>query len=177
MEARMPFYHIINIFLPGLVFVGSLVLLFFGEVEELFVRIANFESFEFEILITVICLAIAYQVGYVIFRLGAAVIGPALKKMFDWRDYPVYVQAKKNGAEKSLGKLSHEYAYARTHITPFIIFAAIVVTSGFWILFLVCAALVLLFGLTARSSIKKIVDITFICALRITTCEHPLIIP
>jgi len=157
LEAKVPFYSIINILVPGLIFIGAGVFAFFDDVAEMVARIAALDNVGFEILLTVASLAVAYEIGYIIFRLGAAIIEPLLKKMFGWATYEKYVEARKAGA-KSLDMLSREYGYSRTHISLFLALAILMGLQKHWILMGVCIVFVLLFVLSARSYIKKTID-------------------
>ena len=158
MEAKVPFYNIVNIFLPGLVLVGSCVLLFFYEMLPLIAAVSGLGSAGLEILLTVSLFAIAYEVGYIIFRLGAIAIEPILKKMFGWVDYKDFVAASKTSdqAHEKLDMLSREYGYVRTQITLFI---ALVLLSGVrehWWIMAACVFCVVLFLLSGRGHMKKI---------------------
>ena len=156
METKVPFYHVVNILLPGLVFIGACLFLFIDEIQVLFRAVLSpDDSIGFEVLVTVSCLAIAYEAGYIIFRLGAVLLDSALRKLFGGRDYLLFVAAKKAGAT-SLDMLSREYAYARTHIVLFILLAIVMGVSKHWLLFLVCISCITLFTLTARGHTKKI---------------------
>ena len=156
METKVPFYNVINILVPGLVFVGASAFFFLDEVMDLVARFSALESMGFEVLFTIAALAIAYEVGYIIFRIGAVIIEPLLKKIFEWRAYDKFTAAKKAGA-KSLDMLSREYAYARTHITLFVAISIIASTQKHWIIMGFSIGCVMLFTVMARSHIKKIV--------------------
>ena len=158
METKVPFYNIVNVFLPGLILIGSCMMLFLDDTKELVGRVTILDSTGFEVLITASCFAIAYEVGYVIFRLGAVAIEPALKKMFGWADYKDFIAAGKanENAHDKLEMLSREYGYARTQITLFLALVALTGTCGKWWLMTVCLLCVALFTLTARGHIKKI---------------------
>jgi len=157
METKVPFYNIVNIFLPGLVLLGSSVLLFLDKVKTLVQAVTNLGSTGLEVLITVSLFAIAYEVGYIIFRLGSAVIEPLLKKMFGWAEYSDFIAAGKT-SEKSHDKLemlSREYGYARTQTTLFITLSVLTGIRTQWWLMVVCILCVGLFTLTAREHMKK----------------------
>lgn len=157
MKTKVPFYNIVNIFLPGLVLLGSSVLLFFDEVKTLVQSITSLGSTGLEILVTVSLFAIAYEVGYIIFRLGSAAIEPLLKKMFGWVEYSDFIAAGKTSekAHDKLEMLSREYGYARTQITLFIALAVLTgVRTQWWFMF-ICILCVGLFTLTARGHMKK----------------------
>jgi len=154
METKVPFYNVVNILLPGLVFIGSSVFLFFDEVKGLVIKITALESAGLEVLLAIASLAIAYESGYIIFRLGALFIEPLLKKMFGWVDYGRFVAAQKAGA-KSLEMYSREYGFARTHCTLFIALAIITGMRTHWVLMVLCMLCVVLFTLTTREHINR----------------------
>lgn len=154
-ETKIPFYNVVNIFLPGLTFVGAVLLLFLDKIKTVVTVLSGVGSTGLEVLVSVSCFAIAYEVGYIIFRFGAIAIEPLLKRLFGWTPYEQFVTAKKAGA-KSLDMLSREYGYARTQITLFIALAIAAGVSGQWALLGVSIACILLFTLTARGHIKKI---------------------
>ncbi|MDR0920366.1 MAG: hypothetical protein LBM93_14165 [Oscillospiraceae bacterium] len=158
MEIKVPFYNIINIFLPGLVLLGAVVLLFLDKVKVLVQEITDIGSAGLEVLVTVSLFAIAYEAGYIIFRIGSIVIEPILKKLFVWTEYSDFIAAKKSSdkAHDKLETLSREYAYSRTHITLFLI---LIILSGvrslWWIAFL-CVLILALFIVTVRGHMKRI---------------------
>jgi hypothetical protein len=155
METKVPFYSVVNILLPGLIFIGACIFLFLDYINSIVTQMATINSAGFEILLTLSALAIAYEVGYIIFRLGAIVIEPILKKVFGWTNHEDFVAAQKAGA-KSLEMLSREYGYARTQITLFI---SLVIVSAFrakWWFLVICVILIVLFMLTVRGHMKKI---------------------
>lgn len=154
MEIKVPFYNVVNILLPGLTFIGTCAFLFLDKIKILVSAITTLGSAGLEVLLTVASLAIAYEVGYIIFRIGATLIEPILKKMFGWAEYKDYVAAQKAGA-KSLEMFSREYGYARTQITLFIALAIVAGLEAQWWLLTVCVLCVMLFVLTARGHIKK----------------------
>lgn len=158
METKVPFYNIVNIFLPGLVFIGSCILLFLDETKVFVDSVTALGSTGLEVLITVSCFAIAYEVGYFIFRLGAVGIEPILKKLFGWTDYKEFIAAGKTGekAYKKLDMLSQEYGYSRTQITLFIALAVLTGVKTHWWIMGVCIFFVILFVLTARGHMIKI---------------------
>ncbi|MDR0840080.1 MAG: hypothetical protein LBN26_01670 [Christensenellaceae bacterium] len=155
METKVPFYNVVNILLPGLVFIGAGMFLFYDEVKVLAAAVTSLGSAGLEVLVVVAALAVAYEVGYIFFRLGVTAIEPLLKKMFGWTDYEKFVAAKKAGA-KSLGTLSREYSYALTQITLFIALAVITGIKMQWWLMGAAILFVVLFTLTAKGHIKNI---------------------
>jgi len=157
METKVPFYNVANIFLPGLVLIGSCILLFLDEVKEIVVSIAAIDNLGFEILITVACFALAYEVGYIIYRLGGVIIKPILKAMFgEATQENIYAAGKISvNAYDKLNTLSREYGYARTRITLFAVIAILTGTQQYWWVMAGCLFCVVLFTLTARGHMKK----------------------
>ena len=133
-------------------------MLFLNEVKIFAKTVADLGSTGLEVLVTVSLFAVAYSVGYIMFRIGATGIEPLLKKVFGWVEYKDFIAAgktNKNAFEK-LELLSREYSYARTHIT---LSAAITVLAGIrevWWLMVSCILCLVLFVLTARRHMKKI---------------------
>lgn len=157
MEIKVPFYNIVNIFLPGLVLLGSCVMLFLDEVKMFVKAITNLGSTGLEVLVTVSLFAIAYEIGYIIFRLGSAAIEPILKKLFGWAEYSNFIAAGKTSekAFEKLEMLSREYGYARTQITLFIALAVLTGIRAHWWIMGICIVCVGLFTLTARGHMKR----------------------
>jgi hypothetical protein len=156
MEIKVAFYNIVNIFLPGLVLIGSGVLLFLDELKPLVKAVSDLGSTGLEVLVTVSLFALAYEVGYIVFRLGAAFIEPILKKMFGWADGFIAAGKTSDKAYQKLEMLSREYGYARTHITLSIALAVLAGIREQWWLMICCILCVGLFLLTARGHMKKI---------------------
>ena len=157
METKVPFYNIVNIFLPGMILIGSCVLLFLDEVRNLAKAVTDLGSTGLEVLVTVSLFAVAYEVGYIVFRLGAAAIEPILKKMFGWAEYKDFISAGKTSerAYNKLNMLSREYGYARTQITLCITLAVLTGLCQHWWLMGCCILCVVLFVLSARGHMKK----------------------
>lgn len=160
MEIKVPFYSITNIFLPGLILIGSSALLFLDEVKELAKAITSLDNVGLEVLITVSLFAIAYEIGYILFRFGAIVIKPLLKLMFREVEYSDFIKAEKT-SEKAYNKLemlSREYGYARTQITLFIALAILTGIQMQWWIMICCIICVVLFLITVRGHMKKTQD-------------------
>lgn len=158
METKVPFYNIVNIFLPGLVLIGSCMLLFFNEAKNIAKAVTDLGSTGLEVLVTVSLFAIAYEVGEIIFRFGAIVIEPLLKKMFGWAHYEDFIAAGKTSekAHDKLDMLSREYAYARTQIALYIMLSILAGIREQWWLMDCCILFILLFTLTSNNHMKKI---------------------
>jgi len=157
MEIKVPFYNIVNIFLPGLVLIGSAALLFLDNVKELVIKITDIGSAGLEVLVTVSLFAIAYEVGYIVFRLGSVAVEPILKKMFGWVDYNDFIKAGKTSekAHEKLEMLSREYGFAVTQIMLFIALAVLTGVQTQWWFMGISIAVVVLFGATARGHMNR----------------------
>lgn len=158
MEIKVPFFNIVNIFLPGMMLIGSCVLLFLDEVKALVARVAGIGSAGLEVVITVSLFAIAYEAGYIIFRLGSLLIEPILKKLFGWAEYGDFIKAGKTGgkAYDKLEMYSREYGFARTQIMLFIILTALTAIQAQWWLAAIGVVSIGLFVLTARGHMKRL---------------------
>jgi hypothetical protein len=157
METKVPFYNIVNIFLPGLVLFGSFVLLFLEKVKTFAQAVTNLGSMGLEVLVTVSLFAVAYEIGYIVFRLGSVAIEPILRKMFGWVEYSNFIAAGKTSekAFEKLEMLSREYSYARTQITLFIALAVLTGIRRHWWFMVICIACLVLFTITARDHMIK----------------------
>ncbi|MCL2080412.1 MAG: hypothetical protein FWH17_11430 [Oscillospiraceae bacterium] len=162
METKVPFYNMVNILLPGVAFISACLLMFFDMIKIIAIHITNLESLGLEVLLTFATLAISYEVGYIIFRLGSTLIGPILRKLYKFYPYEKYVDAKKAGANK-LSELSREFAYARTRITLFFLLTIVAIINLFrtgsniyWVLIITFFICVSLFMLATYTYVKKI---------------------
>ena len=158
METKVPFYNIVNVLLPGLVLIGSCILLFFGEIRNYAKAVADLGSAGLEVLVTVSLFAVAYEVGYITFRFGAIFIEPLLKRLFGWTNYNDFIAAEKtsNTANDKLDMLSREYSYARTQISLFITIAVLTAISKHCWLSIFSILCVILFICSAGRHMKKI---------------------
>ena len=82
MDNKIPFYNIVNMFLIGLIFVGCCIFIYF----DTFVKVLNSYAipeinFITEAIITISFLAIIYEIGYIINRIGSIVTEPILIKL------------------------------------------------------------------------------------------------
>jgi hypothetical protein len=158
METKAPFYNVVNIFLPGFVLVGSVVLLFLDDIKPFAKAITDLGSAGLETLVTVSLFAIAYETGYIVFRLGEVGVEPILKKVFGWTNYQDFIAAGKT-SEKAYNKLemlSREYGYVRTQIGLLITLSVLIGIKMYWWLMVLCLVCMVVFVLTARSHMKKI---------------------
>ena len=159
MEIKVPFYNVVNIFLPGLVLIGSCVLLFLDEVEALVIKITDIGSAGLEVLVTVSLFAIAYEVGYILFRLGSVLVEPIHKKAFKW-EYSDFIKAGKTNekAYDKLEMLSREYGFARTQIILFIVLVVLTIIQSQWWFVGICIICLGLLVLTIIGHMKRLQD-------------------
>ena len=154
---KMPFYSFVNSLLAGLVFIGACMYMFWNDIQPFIKSIVSADSGGIEIIITISIVAIAYEVGYLIFRIGAIVIEPFFKEIDGRLPYPDFVVSCNK--YPILADLSREYGYSRTRV---ILFAIIGVLSAFkaeLLLSFICVVCILVFIITMKSHTKKINDI------------------
>jgi len=158
MDIKIPLYNILNIFLPGLILIVTCVFLFFSEARTLAEAVGDIGSTGFEIVVTVSLFAVAYKIGYIVFKIGAIAIEPLLKRMFWWTDYNLFVAAGKTSekAHDKLETLSREYGYVRTQIALCAVLALLAGIRGQWWLLICCVFCVILFTISVHGHMRKI---------------------
>jgi len=154
LESQIPFYNLVNILLTGLVFIASVVFLFINEIQEYASIVITIGSIGLEALLTVSCFAIAYETGYIIFRLGAIIIEPIAKTIIKFVPYTDFIAAQKKFPK--LEDISREYGYARTRIALFSLISIIAWVKSTWWLLGISVVCVLLFTVTLVTHAKKI---------------------
>jgi len=156
---KMPFYNFINILLTGILFLAFVFFMkpsYFIDLMESIVGIGSV----FMMIISAFLFAIAYEVGYLVFRIGGTIIEFLIVKfkiVYFYNDYEQLNKSRKDNP--ALYMLSREYAFARTQATEFLIFMIVIpfyYQFTYMFIFLVLAIICLL---TARKHSKKIVDI------------------
>ena len=80
MEIKIPFYNVLNMFLTGFVFVGCTILQYLENI----INFVNSETFAHltsisEMVLILIIVAIAYEIGLILNRLGSVILEPLLK--------------------------------------------------------------------------------------------------
>ena len=118
METKISFYNVVNMFLTGVVFCGCMGIMFFNKIIKYFAAIKDV-NIGYELLITVVCFALIYEVGLIINRLSSVLFEEILKKikLIKHDDYGTYKKAEmKNDFLKIL---SREYAVSRNFMTVF----------------------------------------------------------
>ncbi|MDD2371634.1 MAG: hypothetical protein PHQ32_06515 [Firmicutes bacterium] len=149
MADKIPFYDIVNRLLTGLIFIGCLILINNKFILD-FLSPENLEKINFgsETIMNICFLAIIYEIGMIINRLGSVVVEYLTKKIklikFD-DDYKKYCDSREKYQIHST--LSREYALSRTSFTLFFItsiFAFVEKNIMFGIIFILLAILFLL---------------------------------
>ena len=159
MDIKISTYDFFNKFILGLVFVGVAILAFV-DVNNSFFRSLQ-EIKENGILVTVFsvsALAIVYEVGIIINRLGS-LLEELLRKchwIYFVEDYKKYNDKKKE--YPILNVLSREYALSRNSIVLFFLISIVVFTRFAWY-GLIPLAIMILFYISCRKYSKKIVDL------------------
>lgn len=161
MEIKVPLYNVLNMFLTGFVFVGCIMLLYPDKIisfvfSEAFAQLTTIS----ETLILLLIIAIAYEIGLILNRLGSVLLEPLLKKTklvpFDGR-YHIFQEKARNFPIMNI--LSREYALSRTGIGEFTILSIISVMHGKWELALIFFSIALVYFLSCRKHAGKIVSL------------------
>lgn len=161
MEIKVPFYNIVNMLLTGFVFLGGLIFVS----PEKAIQLMNGEFYANlktgpEIIFVICLLAIAYEIGLIINRIGSVIIEPVLKKIklipFN-DDYVLFNNKKKD--YPIMSTLSREFALSRTSIALFMVLAVIAALNKFCLMFVSCIMISLVFYLSCRKHASKIVEI------------------
>ncbi len=161
MEIKIPFYNILNMFLTGLIFIGCCILLFPQYMLE-FLSNNVFTSIQtgLEIIIVVSFLAISYEIGLVINRIGSVAIEPFLKKTklipFD-DDYKLYNRAREKFSIFST--LAREYALSRTSVALFLVLSIISGVICNWLYLIFFVVIMIIFYFSCRKHSGKIVKL------------------
>ncbi len=163
MDTKIPFYNLLNIFLTGLIFAGSCVVLFNTQLLN-FIKSDFFNSLKglnvgLETIITISFCAIIYEVGVIINRIGS-LFENLLKLInaipFD-NNYKKYNEKKKEFP--IMETLSREYALSRTSMTLFLIITIIAIIQHLLFFSILLFALTFLFYFSMRKHAGKIVEL------------------
>lgn len=161
MEIKIPFYNILNMLLTGLIFIGCCILLFPQYMLE-FLSNNIFTSIKtgLEIIIVVSFLAISYEIGLVINRIGSVAIEPFLKKTklipFD-DDYKLYNKAREKYS--IFPTLAREYALSRTSIALFLVLCIISGAIQSWLYLALFLFITIVFYFSCKKHSNKIVKL------------------
>ena len=153
-ESKIPFYNLINVLFTGLAFMAACIFLFWDQLQDVAILIPNFDATGVQVIITIVFIAVAYEVGYIIFRIGGVLLEPLIKKLDKRLSYSDFANAEK--VNTRLTVLSREYGFARTQLMLFLLLAVLSgIKLSMWLL-LTCLICIAVFILTVRSHTIKI---------------------
>lgn len=161
MEIKIPLYNILNFLLTGIVFVGSLLILFPDKITD-FIMSDYYErlSATSEIIFLVCICAVAYEIGLIMNRAASVTVEPILRKakIISFNDdYACFVKLAKK--IPMLNTLSREYALSRTSILQFLVLIVVAVVVKKWVIAAIFAICVAVFTLSCRKHSLKITKI------------------
>jgi len=161
MEVKIPFYNFLNMFLTGLLFIGITTLLYCDAITKFIERKSFGDINSWLGMLLVICIvAIAYEVGLIINRMGSIILEPLLKKLalipFD-DDYVKFSVHSK--AYPIMDVLSREYALSRTRIVLFVILTFLSLFSHTKIFAIPFLLIAVLYFYSCKKHARKIVSI------------------
>ena len=160
MDIKVPFYHVVNMFLTGLILICAIVVLFPT------VALATMKTFQMdsqmipEVVITVFIFAVSYEAGMIVHRMGSIITEPILRrsKLIKFNDdYVLFNQKKKE--YPIMNTLAREYALSRTGITLFSILAVISLFSHIKLSSVLFAAIALLYFFSCKKHAERIVEL------------------
>lgn len=158
METKVPFYNVLNMLLIGLILIVGVCLAFPDLAINLIANdVVVGLSAGGNVILTAFVFAVAYEVGYLINRLGSVVLEELLKKtkLIPYNDdYRKYNEVKKEYPAMDI--LSREYASSRTNIMLFLIIMLVEAFAKKFILALIAFACVTLFFFSCRKHAKRI---------------------
>ena len=159
MEIKVPFYHVVNMFLTGLVLLGGGIMLFPDVATSFLGNSFITRASVGPEIVGVICLAaISYEVGLIVNRIGSVILEPILRKLkmipFD-NDYVKYNRVKMRF--QIMETLSREYSLSRTGIALFIILAIMALFSSTKLFAIPLAAIAVVYLVSCRKHAARIV--------------------
>ena len=159
MEFKIPFYHVVNMLLTGLVLLGGGLLLF----PNIALSVLDNSIFDRanaipEIIEAICFIAIAYEAGLIVNRIGSLLIEALLIKMklipFN-NDYIRYNERQKKYPIMPI--LSREYALSRTGIALFVLLGVMALFSKCKIYSIPLFLIAVVYCASCRKNAKKIV--------------------
>ena len=159
MEIKVPFYHVVNMFLTGLVLLGGCIILFPDIASSVLDNSIITRTSAVPEIVGIICIiAIAYEVGLIVNRIGSIFIEPVLKKTkmipFDI-DYVKYNKAKKRFP--FMETLSREYGLSRTGTALFLVLTVMALFSSSKVLAIPLIVIAIINIVSCRKHASKIV--------------------
>lgn len=161
MEIKIPLYNLLNCFLTGFVFLGALIVIS----PKALLCLLSDETLRCikplpEIIITATGLAIIYETGVIINRLGSVVTETILRflHIIKFNDNYILFNIKKKEFPV-LNILSREYAISRTGITMFLIFFVLFCLQKNCVLAIASLLVVSIFTVSCVKHSNKIVSL------------------
>lgn len=159
MEIKIPFYQVLNILLTGLVLASGTIISFPGPLQSFLHNSKSFWTHS-EVITTMAFIAISYEIGLIVNRLGSIVLEPAMVRLrlipFN-KNYKLYNDLKQR--YPILEILSREYASSRTCVMLFTMLSAMHVVYGRRSFGLCFFLLAILFAFSWRKHAGKIVTL------------------
>lgn len=164
---RIPFYNLLNMLFVGLV---GIVCCMFIVPDDVWINWRLVQGLVNNATLDVVLfLVISYFVGLIVNRMGSWFIEDLLKTKknynrlswpvnkikFPWRKYELYVKAQQQ--DPALKFLTREYVLSRNMIMLFLLLALIAIWCGKYIIMGVFCFLVLVFNVSMRKFVFKIV--------------------
>lgn len=179
---KIPFYNLLNMLLVGIVtIIGTIPIspYIFGVNWRMTQAVINNDT-----ITTSLFFALAYMIGLVVNRVSSILIENILKTekdvkerclisrilCFQWRPYESYVNAEKT--DKSLKILTREYALSRNMLAAFLVLTVIAITCNNLILIITYMCISLLFYLSLRKHVSKIVRRIDQCINSLPPTQH-----
>lgn len=163
MEAKIPFYNLLNMFLTGFIFTGCCIVLFNNQIltfiESDFFKSIKEINFGLETIITISFCAVIYEIGLIINRIGSLLenILKCIKAIPFDNDYKKFNERKQQFSIMSI--LSREFALSRTSMTLFLLLTIISSIQGKWIFSIFLLGLTVVFYFSTWKHAKKIVEL------------------
>lgn len=161
LNEKIPFYNIINMLLIGFVFTGFIIILFFKNISVYIPNINDYiKGISFETIVTASCLAIIYEIGFIINRISSVITETILKhfKLIPFNnDYKKFNDRKKQYPIMEI--LSREYALSRNSLTLFLILMIISISIHNFKFSLLFFFITLLFYFSTRKHSTKIAEL------------------
>lgn len=161
MDIKIPFYHLVNVLLTGLVFIGGCAILLPEHAAKIFREVfSECISVGLETMVVICFLAIAYELGLLINRVGSDAIEYCLRKCklipFN-EDYKLFNERKKQ--YPILDILSREYALSRTRIALFLILSILAFVTSHWVIGFICVLILVIYFISCWKHAFKIVNL------------------
>ena len=161
METKVPFYNLLNMLLVGFIFIVSVCMAFPDPAINLITNdVVVGLSAGANVILTAFIFAVAYEIGYLVNRLGSVILEELFKKtklIPHNDDYHKYNKVKKE--YPVMGILSREYASSRTNVMLFLIIMGVAIIAKKYIFALIALACSIVFFFSCRKHAKKITEL------------------